>query len=372
MHWKACDFLWAQQREDGGWHSDIHGLMRSGQSLTPFVLYALMNVPDSIYPMPKKNVEAAFTFIRQNVNGFGVLGQADPDFIDYPNYATSYALMALIKYDKAEDANLIKKMINYLVSEQYVEYRGITEDSYAYGSWGIGEETLRDGFYGQLDLSHTRRVLQALRMAGHEDTLTYSKARVFLRLLQKDPTEKRTQPNIEEDDTAAVFFDGGFYFSPTALDQNKAGQEPASTTFQAHYRSYATATCDGILALLAAGARVDSASIRAAKLWLAKNPAIEAPQGIPEEQPGEWDKVLKLYHAYVRAEVYNALDWSGNWKIAMQTWLASEQQPDGRFMNPYGGPNKENDPVLATAFAIIAVNNINEAFGTALDRERAR
>ena len=42
---RAVDYLWAQQAEDGGFHSATYGLLRSGQSLTPFVLNALLSVP---------------------------------------------------------------------------------------------------------------------------------------------------------------------------------------------------------------------------------------------------------------------------------------------------------------------------------------
>ena len=58
-----------------------------------------------------------------------------------------------------------------------------------------------------------------------------------------------------EEVTRNPAFDGGFYFSPIVLGANKgriersAGDEPS----RAFFRSYATATCDGVLALLAAG-----------------------------------------------------------------------------------------------------------------------
>ena len=39
---RAAEYLWSQQSEDGGWHSHTYGLLRSGQSLTPFVLDALL------------------------------------------------------------------------------------------------------------------------------------------------------------------------------------------------------------------------------------------------------------------------------------------------------------------------------------------
>src|SRR6478672_238308 len=47
-------------------------------------------------------------------------------------------------------------------------------------------------------------------------------------------------------------FDGGFYFSPIVLTANK-GREERDKRGMYYYRSYATATCDGLLALLACG-----------------------------------------------------------------------------------------------------------------------
>ena len=45
---RAAAFLWGVQADDGGWHSRTYGLLRSGQSLTPFVLDALLQVPHVI------------------------------------------------------------------------------------------------------------------------------------------------------------------------------------------------------------------------------------------------------------------------------------------------------------------------------------
>ena len=38
---KATAFLQAKQSADGAWRSETYGLLKSGQSLTPFVLFAL-------------------------------------------------------------------------------------------------------------------------------------------------------------------------------------------------------------------------------------------------------------------------------------------------------------------------------------------
>ena len=40
---RGVEYLWSRQSADGGWHSTTYGLLRSGQSLTPLVLNALLD-----------------------------------------------------------------------------------------------------------------------------------------------------------------------------------------------------------------------------------------------------------------------------------------------------------------------------------------
>src|SRR5258708_4187277 len=86
---KAAAYLGTRQEPDGGWHSHTYGLLRSGQSLTPFVLDALLEVPDDVYTQPRANVDRAIAFLRANTQPYGALGTSDRDIPDYPNYATA-------------------------------------------------------------------------------------------------------------------------------------------------------------------------------------------------------------------------------------------------------------------------------------------
>src|SRR5262249_5668881 len=92
---KAADYLWAQQAEDGGFHSTTYGLLRSGQSLTPFVLDALMAVPGT-FAVKRAALDRAFAFIKRNTNANGMLGQMD-ETADYPNYATALAVTVIVR-----------------------------------------------------------------------------------------------------------------------------------------------------------------------------------------------------------------------------------------------------------------------------------
>jgi hypothetical protein len=116
---RACEFLWKKQDEDGGWHSGTYGLLRSGQALTPFVLHALLSVSDEVCPRPAQQVANALRFIRRHTNENGIVGVADAEVLEYPNYSTAYALRCLLQVGTKDDEALAARMRSYLAAEQY-------------------------------------------------------------------------------------------------------------------------------------------------------------------------------------------------------------------------------------------------------------
>lgn len=345
---RAATFLWSQQSADGGWHSETHGILKGGQAWTPFATFYLLQVPDSVHLRFEASAERALDFIRGTIDQRGAVGQADVVVLEYPNYATSYALRVLRRWGKASDTLLVTRMQDYLLRQQFSESRGIDSLHRAFGSWGFGETGLAPGVIGHIDLSHTRRVLEALDTRFTPPGVLEAAGR-YLRMLQKHPSESRPQP-LAEPGSPAPPYDGGFYASTTALGTNKGGSTSADG--MTYFVSYATATCDGILALLAAGISHTDERVTSALQWLLENDSLETVQGIPASAPGDWEHVMFYYHLLVRSEVYAALDVGGDWKRRMQEILAAGQRPDGSFSNPLGAPNKEDDPILATTMAV--------------------
>lgn len=349
----ACAFLWTMQDDDGGWHSATHGLLKGGQAWTPFVLFALLEAPGETCPKPTMNVERALAFIRHHINDAGALGLADPDVLEYPNYATAYALRVFAQHGAAEDGPLVEKMTAYLREQQFVEHRGLEPDEAAYGSWGFGEQILPPGRRtGHVDLSHTRRVLHALHDAGYDDPALYRRAEAFLRFVQKHPAD----PRLRAAGFDSLLYDGGFFASPVVPGVNKSMPAPGAPEGLPLYQSYTTTTCDGLLALLAAGVDRTDERVQAAIGWLREHPRLDYPEGIPQDHPAQWHRVLFYYHLHVRAEVYDALAWPGPWRDEIARALAGKQHDDGRFFNPYGAANKEDDPLLATAMVVQALS----------------
>lgn len=348
----GCAFLLESQSADGDWHSETHGLMSSGQATTPFVFYALLSAPDSLCSVPPPSRRAAVEFIRSHTAENGALGLADPEVLDFPNYATAYAVMALAENGDPADRTLIRRMADYLVLQQFNQNRGVVYRHPAYGGWGFGETVLPAGSVGHVDLSHTRRVVEAIRVSGHSNEETYRQATAFLRLHQKAPSDPRVQ--VVLGDSASALYDGGFFASASVPVVNKstliAVREPAAI-----FTSYATATADGLLALLAAGYERTDPQVVDAYAWLQRHPDLSYPGGIPEDHPAQWGRVMFFYHLMVRGEVYRAMGTDVPWREAVANLIADRQREDGSFSNPDGAPNKEDDPLLATAMVLIAL-----------------
>ena len=322
---RAAQYLWAQQAADGGFHSATYGLLRSGQSLTPFVLGALLRVPDATAPGPAGAVDRAIAFIRRHTSPDGAVGVTGGD-ADYPNYATALAVDALVAARlRAGGASTrqaawtadIAPMVAHLRAQQFSEANGWTPEHMAYGGWGMGGAIRRPPHAGHVDLSMTRFVLEALRAAGLDGSdPAMIRARVFL---------ERSQNH-----------DGGFSFSPVTPALNKASQSAEG------FGSYGTTTADGVLALRASGVPDSDDRMARAIAWLDRHHQADRVPGFDEAESPQtsWSTGLRFYYAAAIARAR-----------PQQRVRLPEQADDGSFRN-VNGRVREDDPLIATTFAI--------------------
>jgi hypothetical protein len=334
---RAADYLWSQQADDGGWHSHTYGLLRSGQSLTPFVLEALLEIPQDVHPAPEVSVDRALAFIRKNTQSDGALGLADPGIPDYPNYSTALAVSALCRARRPGWEIQVQPMVAYLRAQQFTEQNGWHPSDPVYGAWGMGGDPRTPPDTGHVDLSMTRYVLEALRDAGvPASDSALERARVFIERCQNfDP--KRAPQDA----------DGGFFFSTTEFDTNKAGHDGK------RFRSYGTTTADGILALLSVGRPPDDPRISAAQRWLAaRNRDMDVP-GFTGVAYQRWPRGLSFYYSSAIAQVFRSLHAQANGS-GIADGLKKAQRPDGSWANAENLV-KEDDPLIATGFAIRAL-----------------
>ena len=398
---RAARYLWAQQSEDGGWHSTTYGLLRSGQSLTPFVLDTLVRVPTDVLVPPPEKLQRALVFIRSHADGAGAVGRMDPLLPDYPNYSTALAVTALCRARPSGWQQDVAAMVEYLRGQQFSEANGWRRDDAPYGAWGMGGDRRVPPSPGHVDLSMTRHVLEALSAAGVAPSdPAFRKAAVYVeRCHNFDPA----RPDAR---------DGGFYFSTVVLDANKAGPDGEG------YRSYGTATADGILALLAMGRSREDERVEAARSWLESHHLPDRATGFIGEAYKRWPAGLRFYYAACATKAFRKLasiphqefvaaghcarpsavstplvsdasrprySLAGSMDAAVRSCenrllmargreprqksslgvalsapvsqaLQTEQTPDGSWSNPENLV-KEDDPLIATPFAVRALVN---------------
>ena len=298
---RAARYLWSQQSPDGGWHSTTYGLLRSGQSLTPFVLEALLRLADP----PRYRVERAVAFLDHHINADGALGLANPLLADYPNYATALAVRAFLRLGRD-----VTPLVRYLRQQQFSEENGWTGDHPAYGAWGMGGVPPQPPHLQHVDLSMTRYVLEALSAVG---------------ATQADPALQQAGVFLNRCRNA----DGGFQFTTVVLEANKAGPD----------RSYGTATADGVLSLQAIGVSSDGP-----RRWLRTHHRTDAVPGFVTPARQRWAQGLRFYYAAAVAAAAPELTVAP---------LIGAPRSDGSFANPEPIV-KEDDPLIATAFALRA------------------
>jgi len=331
---KAARYLWAKQAEDGGWHSQTYGLLRSGQSLTPFVLDALLDVPENVVAPPAGAIDRAIAFIKRNINQDGLLGLMDSTAVDYPNYATGLAVRAL---SRAKSPGW-EPMLAALRLQQFTEANGWHRDDPPYGAWGMGGERRVPPDAGHVDLAMTRYVLEGFAAAGaRPPDRALADALVYLDRCQNP--------------------DGGFFFSTVEADINKAGEDASHNRAQRQepamrgkageqagkFRSYGSTTADGVLALRAAGVAADDPRMARAKRWLRDHHRFDRVPGFEGTARETWSEGLRFYYAGAISSAMPEL-----------SVLLPLQRADGSWANP-NNIVKEDDPLIATAFALRAI-----------------
>lgn len=321
----AAAWLEAAQQPDGSFRSEKYAVLRSGQAMTPFVLRALQAAG-----APKERLEPAVAFVRASIQEGGpvleggAIGYADLDVLEYPVYATANAILALVHHGDRQDRGRIATMAEWLARQQCGEHRSFKKDAPAYGAFGFGALGLGPGEPGHVDLCHTRFSLQALAAAGHLSPTVRDRATVLLSRMQRE--------------------DGGFFFSPVVAEANKAGRDESG-----RFRPYATATADGVLALRALGVAEDDPRLTSALAWLERHAGAERIGGIGEQPAEPWHEALRFYHAMALAEAWPPL------RAEFAAMLVPRQNDDGSFHSDLVTAMKEDDPLLATSLAVLAL-----------------
>lgn len=349
---RGLDWLMAQQGADGGWHSKTYGQLKDGASVTALALYAASLFPEWIRKKHSGVIDRGFAFLEGGIVKRGAVASPDGS-LDFPTYASALWLTVCARLHRHTVGMSRMKVADYLLTAQVAEPRGFEQDSISFGGWDLLGCDDAEGITTGTNISVTQYVLQALSddFEWHRKSNGSSPPGSFVRSVQ-----------------SAIIFgksyvlrcqqaDGGFAFTcERASLNNKAAYSDSELTKP---RSYGTATCDGVLALIACGLKTSDESVAKAIAWLAKRPGLEVVPGF-EGLPAEdgWDRGLRFYYysALSRVLPYFPLSEREARQQALVKHVVSLQKDDGSWVNE-SDRMRENDPLIATGLAVSALAN---------------
>jgi len=335
---RGASYLLHRQDADGGWKSNFWGLMKSGQSLTPLVLNVLARVPDGLAPS-RPGIRKGFQFVRAHQTKNGAIGFTDSMVTDYPNYATALAISAFVRLKPDGWRASVREMVDYLVDQQLDRTHGWTPEHDAFGGWAMGKTPPPSPpSTVHADLSRVRYVLAALSTAEK-----FVPDGVFL----------RARTFILNCRTGGAAGEGGLVYTPVIPAENKAGSTAGNL------RPYGSPTADGVLALQSAGVSRASGILTGALSWIDRQHRVEAVPGLDRSGGARWDRGLRFYYLASVARVFRTTSSDRirrpNRQLrAIAEVLVEQQKTNGRWENT-SPLNRENDPLIATAFALHAL-----------------
>lgn len=292
---KATAWLLDRQSPDGAWRSDTYGAFRDGRALTPLVLRVMP---------PGDAAEKACRWLSENGGKL---------FDDYPIHLASALLECATRFAGLDEL------------AESARARLLALQCPASGGWSYSPQPPTDELapMQQANLSATAMAIDGLRSGGMAaDPTRLQKAAAFLPTCHNHATGE------------AAFDDGGFFQLPADPTRNKAGSAGKDHRGITRYRSYASATADGLRALLLCGETPDSPAVLAAASWLHR---------FSERTPPD----LKYYTAGSIAKTARLLP-----EIApIIPDVSASQQADGSWRNP-AGEMREDCPFVATALAL--------------------
>ena len=333
---RSLEWLVAQQKEDGSWSN------RDFPALTGLPLKAFAQDPRA-----KKNPAAAkaVKYILSCVQKDGGIYKSVPDRKGggLGNYNTAICMSAL---NALGDKSLLRTILDARTFVASSQYQGA--DVYK-GGFGYDKDTKR----AYTDLLNTYYSVEAMvETAKVEDLRPKSEKRADIDWNEtvKYIAKMQNKPKSGKEDA------WGFFYKP---GESKAG----STTNEAGvvvFRSYGSMTYVGMLALIHANVSRDDVRVQSAFDWSSRHWSLKENPGMGAQGLYFFYNVLtKSLSAYGQDMVPLPDGSLVNWRIEVAKMLVSKQKIDAKTGHGYwvndSGRFWESDPVLVTAYAILAL-----------------
>ncbi len=344
----GLDFLKSQQNKKGG-----YWVTHEDPALSALVLAALVQNSASA---GADEVRRGFDFLLSNVKpDGGIYTKARA------NYNSAICLMALVLRARPEDEEIIRRARKFVAGQQNdADTPGKTDNPF---DGGIGYGGTQPGAPAHADLSNTSFALEALyyskklfqdsgKPVEKKDDLNWDAAIEFvsrcqnLKATNDQPWAGQDQKNI-----------GGFGYTPVPQSP-RGGKKAGGPTPMRYYGSISYA---GMRSFIYAGLTPADPRMKAALEWLSENYTVE-------ENPGQGAEGLYYYYhtmakALATADIKTLKTKSGNadWTKDLSNKLLSLQGENGSWVNSASGRWMESDPVLVTAYTVLALEQVQRA-----------
>ncbi|MBL8752066.1 MAG: hypothetical protein JNK15_02090 [Planctomycetes bacterium] len=332
---RAVAWLAAQQGARGLWCSDTYGVLRRGESTTAAIAFVLATSPEPERTQARPLVERALAALAARRAPSPVV---PPEPVDYPVFTAAHQLHTLAVLRPDGWRPTADELVAFLRRHQLGPANGWPPDAPESGGFGLGAKEPQHPRGGDLvGLATQAAVLRALAAADvPPDDPMVASARAFVQRCQCD--------------------DGGFRYAPVDDWRGTKAGDTREANGRDVPRSHGSATCDGILALLAAGDRADTPAVARALDWLGRRAAAQVP-GLEHAADPTLEPSLRLYWAASLAAVARALPddaRAAGWRSLAGAIATGRQQPDGSFRG-LAASMKEDDPLVATLLGLSAL-----------------
>ncbi len=342
--------IWLKQHQDqesGAWSETDQ------PALTALAVAAIAGDP-SLAPSDKLPAQIkkglAFIVSKKKSDG-GIYGKG------LATYNTSLSLMALMQGGDSSNDEIIRSARKFLINQQSdFDARGQTDNVFD-GGIGYG------GTYAHSDLSNTHLALEALHYSKQYLSDTAGGAGEFdldwgaaIEFVEKCQNSEKTVKMLGKEYALNKKDLGGFVYFP---GDTKAGEEVTSDGKIA-LRSYGSMGYAGMLSFIYADMDKQDPRMKAALTWLQQNFSIDENPGLKAQGLYYYYHTMAKALTLYGADTLTLADGSKiKWREKLALKLFDDQQRDGSWVNQGSSRWWEDDPVLVTAYAVLALEHIH-------------
>ncbi len=342
----GLSFLLKQRNADGGW-GFAPGV--SHPALTAMTLKALLQHSDydNDSPVVDKGFKCLMKF-RQKNGGFYLPKEGNA------NYVTSVAVMAFAAARNPRYKSTLSDAVKFLRCQQ------IVPGSKTPAGKNVGKKHpyvggVSYGRKGRPDLSNVGMWMEALHQAGVPgDDPAMQRALAFVAMLQNrtEGAEKRAFVVRGTDD-------GGFIYAVNRKGGKFVGESKGGVGRRG-LRSYGSMTYIGFKSMLYANVERNDPRVRAAYGWIRKYWRLDSNPNMPEGRSKQglfyyYHVFAKALRAWGRNVIEDKRGVKHNWRHELIDVLAVQQNKDGSWVNKAEKRWFEGNPVLATCYAVLAL-----------------